>query len=557
MKEQLKNTYLQKLYQLSDAKQYLIALLVGACLPLSFAPIHAIPFVFLSPLVLFILWQDKSPSQAFKLGFVFGFGFFSVGLSWVYIAIHVYGNTPAWIGVVMTALFASYLALFIAVQGWLGSKIIRRYCISNKIQAVIILPVLWLLFEWIRGWFLTGMPWLHLGYAFSMPPLSGFAPVIGVYGISFISVFIAGLIFYGISNPTKGIRNNIVIFIGFILVFGFGLSKVEWTTLKDKNIKVSLVQGNAEQITKWDADKIKLRMDTYARLSRQHWDSDVVLWPENSMSVFYHQISESYLLPLAKEAKESNTDLIVGIPFLNKKVGEYYSSMMSFAAENKVLSDEILKDKVLINKDEQNKNQKENNHSNKITKDNIVNSFSGVFHKVHLVPFGEYVPLADLIRGMVKFFDLPMSGFSKGALEQPLLKMRGEPLATSICYEDSFGEELIRQLPEATILMNGSNNAWYGDSLAPHQHLQIAQMRAIETGRMLIRATTNGVTAFVDHHGNIVAKAPQFEPSVLTYTVQPRTGATPYVRWGNWPIISFVLLLLFGSIIYSNRTKNT
>jgi len=512
----------KNIQQLSNLKQYALALIAGVCLPLAFAPVYAIPFAFISPIILFSLWQNKMPGQAFKLGFVFGFGFFSFGLSWVYVAIHVYGETPAWLGIIMTALFAAYLALFIAIQGWLGARLIHRYNIPFMIEALIILPVLWLLFEWIRGWFLTGMPWLHLGYAFSMPPLSGYAPVLGVYGVSFVSIFSSGLLFFALHATGKNRYKKVILILSIILLTGFGLSRIEWTQQKNKNIKVSLVQGNAEQITKWDADKIKLRMDTYANLTKQHWDSDVILWPENSMTVLYHQIEKSFLLPLAKEARESNTDLIVGIPFMDLNSEQYYSSMVSFAADDKAN-----------------------------------NSYSGVFHKVHLVPFGEYVPLAGLIRGLVKFFDLPMSGFSQGSPNQPLLKMRDEPLATSICYEDSFGEELIRQLPEATVLMNGSNNAWYGDSLAPHQHLQIAQMRAIETGRMLIRATTNGITAFVDHKGQIVAQAPQFEPTVLTYTVQPRTGATPYVRLGNWPIISFSFLLLFGAIIYANRTKNT
>lgn len=509
-------------HQLNISKQYGIALLAGLCLPLSFAPVHAIPFAFLSPVILFSLWINKNPVQAFKIGFVFGFGFFTLGLSWVYVAIHVYGGTPAWIAIIMTALFASYLALFIAVQGWLGAKLIGRYNIPFALQALIVFPVLWLLFEWFRGWFLTGMPWLHLGYAFSMPPLSGYAPVLGVYGVSFVSIFITALLFFSLNNTVKPYYKNVLLILVVILVTGFGLSRIEWTQQKNKDIKVSLVQGNAEQITKWDANKIKLRMDTYADLTRQHWDSDVVVWPENAMTVFYHQIDKSYLLPLAKEARQSNTDLIIGIPFMNEESEQYYSSMVSFAVADKGK-----------------------------------NSYSGVYHKVHLVPFGEYVPLASLIRGLVQFFDLPMSGFSQGSTDQSLLKMRGEPLATSICYEDSFGEELIRQLPEATVLMNGSNNAWYGNSLAPHQHLQIAQMRAIETGRMLIRATTNGISAFIDHQGNVVATAPQFKPSVLTHTVQPRIGSTPYVRWGNWPIISLALMLLLGTIIYSNRTKNT
>ncbi len=513
---------IKNIQQLSLARQSIIALLAGLCLPLSFAPLYLVPFAFLSPLVLFILWLHKTPQQAFKLGFVFGFGFFVFGLSWVYVAIHVFGATPAWAAVIMLALFASYLALFIALQGWVGAKLIAKFKIPFVLQALIVFPVLWLLFEWLRGWLFTGMPWLHLGYAFPVLPLSGYAPVFGVYGISLLVIFMTALVFFALCSAGKARHIVAAVSIAIILMIGFGLSNIEWTIEKNKSIKVSLVQGNAEQITKWDADKIKLRMDTYARLSRQHWDSDVVIWPENAMTIFYHQLADDFLLPLAKEAKQTNTDLIIGLPFMDKDFENYYSSMMSFSAEDKNLE-----------------------------------SYSGVFNKVHLVPFGEYIPLGYLIRDLVKFFDLPMSSFSKGKQDQPLLKMRGEPLATSICYEDSFGEELIRQLPEATLLINGSNNAWYGDSLAPHQHLQIAQMRALETGRMLLRATTNGISAVIDYKGKVVARSPQFESYVITYSVRPRTGATPYVRWGNWPVISVAFLLLFGVIIYANKRKNT
>ncbi|MBN4080466.1 apolipoprotein N-acyltransferase [Beggiatoa alba] len=511
---------IKNINQITDWKQYVIALIAGLCFPLSFAPVYAIPLVFLSTLVLFALWMNKAPKQAFKLGFVFGFGLFSVGISWVYVAIHVYGATDAWIAVILTALFAAYLALFIALQAWLGARLRVQFQISLPLYMLIILPVLWVLFEWLRGWFFTGMPWLLMGYAFSVPPLSGFAPVLGVYGVSFFSILLAALMLFLVYETDKTRRLFAITALLLILLLGFGLSKIQWTQQKDKSIKVSLVQGNAEQLTKWDADKVRLRMETYARLTREHWDSDVIIWPENAMTIFYHQLDEDYLLPLAKQAKQSDTDLIVGIPFMDLDTEHYYSSMMSFSAA-----------------------------------DNNPSSYSGVFHKVHLVPFGEYVPFERLIRGLVDFFDLPMSSFSQGKQVQPLLTMRGEPLATSICYEDAFGEELIRQLPEATLLINGSNNAWYGDSLAPHQHLQIAQMRAIETGRMLIRATTNGISAFINHKGEVVAEAPQFESNVLTYSVQPRTGTTAYVRWGNWPIISFSFLALLAVIIYANRVN--
>ena len=515
------SSIINQIKNLSLRTQYLIALFAGLLLPLSFAPIYAIPFVFISPLILFVLWLDKTPKIAFRLGFVFGFGFFSFGLSWVYIAIHVYGATAAWLAVIMTALFAAYLALFIALQGWLSAKLILKFSKSKALPTVIIFACMWVLSEWFRGWFLTGMPWLHLGYALPFSPFAGFAPLLGVYGISFVCILIVSALLLILLDKESTLRIKLILFIVCILIAGALLSEIEWGKAKEKTFSVSLVQGNAEQITKWDADKVNLRMETYAKHTREHWSSDVVLWPENAMTIFYHQLDSQYLLPLAKEAKANNTDLIVGLPVMSEDFDHYYSSMMSFSAD-----------------------------------DTNNTSYSGVFHKVHLVPFGEYVPLAGLIRGIVKFFDLPMSGFSAGKIDQPLLTMRGEPLATSVCYEDSFGEELIRQLPEATLLMNGSNNAWYGDSLAPHQHLQIAQMRAIETSRMLIRATTNGISAFVNHKGQILARSEQFKSMVLTHTAQPRTGATPYVRWGNVPIISLVFVLLFITLKYVNKAKN-
>jgi len=507
---------------LSYPTQYLIALLAGLCLPLAFAPMHLIPFLFISPAILFLLWLDKTPRIAFRIGYAFGFGFFSFGISWAYIAIHVYGGTAAWLAIIMTGLFAAFLALFVAMPGWLAAIIVRRFRLARILQLTLLFPVLWFLFEWTRGWIFTGMPWLSLGYAISFPAFSGFAPILGVYGLSFFVILITGLIIVFFDSTVRVVRSSILIIISVIVVTSYGLTKIEWTQPDGKQFTVSLVQGNAEQITKWDANKVQLRMDTYAKLSRQHWDSDAIVWPENAMTIFYHQLDKQYLLPLAKEAKSTDTDLIVGLPFMDQAYDRYYSSMMTFSAEDKDF-----------------------------------NGYSGVFHKVHLVPFGEFIPFADFLRGLVNFFDLPMSSFSAGQPGQALLKIRGEPVATSICYEDSFGDELIRQLPEATLLMNGSNNAWYGDSLAPHQHLQIARMRAIETGRMLIRATTNGISAFVDHKGQIVARAPQFEVYVLTHTVQPRTGATPYVKWGNTPIVMFNFILLLGLLIYSKYLKKT
>ena len=299
-----------------------------------------------------------------------------------------------------------------------------------------------------------------------------------------------------------------------LIALGWGLQKIEWSQPTGKALRVSLIQGDIPQATKWDPAQIALRKETYARLTQKLWDvSDVIVWPENAMTQFYHELRNGYLDPLSKQAQQHHTELVIGAPVMNLESGEYYSSFVSLGPSR------------------------------------------GVYNKRHLVPFGEFVPLQGLLRGLITFFDLPMSGFSPGATHQPLLEVAGQPLATSICYEDAFGEEVIQSLPRATLLLNGSNNAWYGHSWAPNQHLQISRMRAIETSRDLIRATTNGISAFVDYHGRIMARTPQFVQAVLTHTVQPRKGATPYVRFGNGLMLSLLIASLFALLFIRKVTK--
>jgi apolipoprotein N-acyltransferase len=294
---------------------------------------------------------------------------------------------------------------------------------------------------------------------------------------------------------------------------GYFLSQENWTHSIDKPLKVSLVQGNVEQKTKWNPNHFEKRKNRYLSLTRKHWDSDLVLWPENSLTVFHHQLENNFLAMLAEEAKKNKTDIILGLPVLDRKENQYFSSLLGI------------------------------NYSETVNKTQFYN-------KNHLVPFGEYVPFSSLLRGLITFFDLPMSGFTPGKYNQNLLTAAGQKIAPTICYEDAFGEDLIRFLPEATLLLNASNNAWYGDSFAPHQHLQISQMRALETGRDMMRVTTNGVSALINHKGKIISRSPQFEAHVVTGVVQPRTGTTPYVRFGNSLIVLIIFFGLTGSVLY-------
>ncbi len=488
---------------------YGLAIFSGALLPLAFAPLQWIIFAFIAPAIFFHFCYHTSPRQAARLGYVFGLGFFGVGVSWVYVAIHDFGFTGAFVATLLTALFVAFLALFFAGQGWLSSYLLQRLSKHRHAllpAALLLFPSIWVLFEWIRDWFLTGFPWLSLGYSQSDTWLNGFAPVLGVFGISWVVAILAGILWTVVAY-----RQYRLVLPGLLLVaLGFGLQKVEWSQPTGKVLRVSLIQGDVPQATKWDPAQIALRKETYARLTEKLWDvSDLIVWPENAMTQFYHELRKGYLDPLSKQAQQHHTELVIGTPVMNLDSGEYYSSFVSLGPSR------------------------------------------GVYNKRHLVPFGEFVPLQGLLRGLVKFFDLPMSGFSPGESHQPLLEVAGQPLATSICYEDAFGEEVIQSLPRATLLLNGSNNAWYGHSWAPNQHLQISRMRAIETSRDLIRATTNGISAYVDYHGRIMARTPQFKQAVLTHTVQPRIGETPYVFWGNRGI----LFLLMASLVLAFRRR--
>ncbi|MFO7602214.1 MAG: apolipoprotein N-acyltransferase [Gammaproteobacteria bacterium] len=490
-----------------------LALFGGALLPLAFAPLQWVVFAFVSPALFFLLCYHHAPRAAAQLGFIFGLGFFAVGVSWVYVAIHDFGYTGAVIASLLTLLFVAALALFFAGQAWLSSTLLQQRPdarASRGLAALLLLPAIWVLFEWWRGWFLTGFPWLSLGYSQTDTWLSGYAPVVGVFGVSWMVAVIGGALWLLLAR-----RQRRALFLGLgLFVLGWGLQQIEWTQPTGARLSVSLVQGNMPQMTKWDPEQVALRKDTYATLTQGLWDiSDVIVWPENAMTLFYHDLREDYLDVLSKQAHRRRTELVIGTPVMNLQTGEYYSSFVSLGPS------------------------------------------SGVYHKRHLVPFGEFVPLEDLIRGLVNFFDLPMSGFSRGDAEQPLLEVAGQPLAASICYEDAFGEELIRSLPRATLLLNGSNNAWYGNSWAPHQHLQISRMRSIETGRDMIRATTNGISAYIDYRGKLKSRTPQFIQTVLTDTVQPRQGGTPYVTTGNYLIVSLMLLLIAGVLFVWRRAS--
>tara|TARA_R110001606_G_scaffold346892_3_gene495926 strand:- start:32817 stop:34313 length:1497 start_codon:yes stop_codon:yes gene_type:complete len=478
-----------------------IVLLAGMLLPLSFSPFHYYPIAVISLTLLFVSWQGISAKQAALRGFLFGLGFFGVGVSWVYVAIHDFGSASMPLAALLTAVFVAFFASYLAFVGW-GIKKISTDNLST-VDFVLLLPVAWLVFEYFKGWFLTGFPWLEIGAGQIDGPLSGYTPIVGVLGVSFLTALSAGLF----AAAWQAKRVSLLVIVLAIWTGGYFLKPVLWTQPVDKEIKVTIIQGNIPQEIKWDSEQLYKTLALYQARTEQNWDSDLIVWPENAITVFYHQVKKFYLDPLEKQARANKTDILLGLPVLNEATDEYYNSIMSLGAQQ------------------------------------------GFYYKSHLVPFGDYVPF-EWLRGVIKFFDLPMSSFRPGPISSELVHAAGQPIGLSICYEDTFSTEVLRSVPQASLLVNATNNAWYGDSFAPHQHLQISQNRALETGRPTIRATTNGVSALIDFKGHLQQQTEQFKEAVLTGNVQPRQGATPYVTWGQMPLWMLSLFMLMAWAYY-------
>ena len=492
-----------------------LSLLAGALFPLAFAPLGLFPLALVALVLLFSVWIGASPRRALWRGWLFGVGQFGVGVSWVYVAIHDFGHASIFLAGFLTALSVAFLALFPAALGYVVARFFPaaeqtagQTAEQKKILLILLTawPAAWTFFEWLRGWMFTGFPWLNAGYSQIDTPLAGLAPVLGVYGVSWAVAFSAGLL---LTLLLAGKKQRIAALAALVTLWvgSAALGQIQWTQAQGNPLRVALVQGNIPQAIKWQPEQAQRTLDLYLDLTRQHWGSDLIVWPEAALPVLYHEVADNYLAALQSEARARHTDMLIGISVLEPDSKRYYNSMLSLG------------------------------------------SSSGFYYKRHLVPFGDYLPFDDWLRGVIGFFDLPMSGYSAGPATQPLLEAAGYKIGVSICYEDVFGEEVIKGLPQAALLVNGTNNAWYGDSFAPHQALQMSRMRALETGRYLLRATTNGISAVIDARGGIVVRSPQFATHVVTATAQPMAGATPYVRWGNYAILILLVVALVRSMI--------
>ncbi len=476
---------------------FILAPALGALAVLGFAPFYWFPLAILALAGLFHLWNHAPSAKRAALdGFTFGLGFFGTGVSWVYVSLHDFGGMPFAAAVAATALFCALLALFPALAGGLQG---RFRTAPAALRLMLLIPALWALSDWLRGWVLTGFPWLAIGYS-QVPasPLAGFAPLLGVYGVSLTTALCAGALTL---LTMKNQRRRAAIAITFVLCSGWALKQIQWVEAAGEPVTISLLQGNIEQDMKWRPEKAFATLKTYADLAAAS-EGKLIIMPETALPMFIADLPPLYLDQLQALAQQRGGDVVFGAPETDAPT-EYFNSAFSLGS-----------------------------------------SPPQTYRKSHLVPFGEFLPLRPLLDWVLDILHIPLSDFSRGAKVQQPMSVAGVKLAVDICYEDVFGEEIIRQLPQATMLANLTNDAWFGHSIGPWQHLQIAQMRALESGRTMVRATNTGVTAIINQRGEVEKQAPIFTTTILEGKAQAFQGSTPFVRFGNLPALLLIALLL-------------
>jgi apolipoprotein N-acyltransferase len=491
----------------------------GALAILGFAPFGYWPLQILSLSILFYqVLRGATPKSGALIGWAYGFGWCAAGVHWLFIAMHRFGGMPAplaALGVAVLALFmGGYCALAMGAAAWLR----RRWLLPLPVMNLVLLPAAWALGEWLRGTLFTGFPWVAAGYAHNASPLAGFAPLLGVYGLGWLAALCGGALLL-VTHRSRWLAIGVV---GAVGAAGLALQHVNWTHPVGRPISVRLLQGNVAQDEKFDGAHIAQALAMY-RAAITAAPADLIATPETAIALFPQQLETDYLPSLTRFAQQSGSHLLLGIP-LSDAPGQYANSALGVAPD-------------------------------------APQPYR--YDKHHLVPFGEFIPRG--FRWFVELMAIPLGDFHRGAVVQPPFQVRDQRVLPNICYEDLFGEEIAAQLSSAhgagqqpaTILLNLSNLAWYGESIAIAQHLQISQMRSLETGRPMLRATNNGATAIIDGHGALQSRLPPYIAGALAGEVQGMGGLTPYIWYGN---LLFLIICLSAAplswLLARERRKN-
>lgn len=481
----------------------LLSLCTGALMTLAYAPFGASLLVFPLLAVLLLLWSQSSPKWAFVHAGLFGLGAQLSGICWIFFSLYYHGGSPAALAVLMIFLLALYLSLYPA----LAAYVVNRFLPSNAVLRLLVLyPCAWLVAEWASGFVMTGFAWMQPGYTQIDLPLAGFAPLLGNHGVGALVVVNAGALAAVLMRQLAWKRA--LALVSLLWLTGFILQQISWTDVQATDIRVALVQGNVPQAVKWRREMHRPTLKLYRELTAQQQHVDLVVWPETAVPDYRHRVPD-YLLEMRQAMQQSGADLLLGIFIKDQDSGYYTNSLLDIRGD--------------------------------------------AYHKRHLVPLGEYIPLRSLLDFFNRWIHIPMSDIAGGEIEQPLLHVAGQDIGVSICFEDAFSRDVRRDLPRATLLVNVSNDAWFDGSHEAWQHHAIARMRALETGRYLLRATNTGVTSVIGPDGGVIAIAPRYEAAVLSAVVRPATGSTPYVFWGDALVLTLAMLCIGAGLLRGRR----
>ena len=497
-----------KLLNLSQPVALLIALISGALITLSFAPFNIWPITLISLTAFALLLKEQSLKTTLWRCFAFGVGLYCAGVHWLYVSIHNFGGA--------SPLFAGFLvfifACFMAILFMLPFGIFARWFRYHSLGLIIALPACWLLSEWVRTWLLTGFPWLFLGYAHLNTPLAGWAPIAGVTGISFILALTAGVLAEWIWKPNEATlkKKTLIIFSCVSVIFwiaGAGLKNVTWAEPDTTPINIGMVQPNVDQSIKlsFNHESTTATLNQLRDLSTDLWMNDWVIWPEAAIptSLTYHD-ALPFLEEMNTKASEHDTALFTGVIYEDRDKRKYYNSIAGLGQGY------------------------------------------GFYHKRRLVPFGEYVPLEEQLRGLIEFFDLPTSFIHLGPQEQHGLIAKGVRITPAICYEIVYPDLIAQAAKETQVLLSVNNLGWFLDSIQSKQFMQMAQMRALETGRYLVYSTNNGPSAIIDNHGQILSHSDAFKAQTFTGQIYAVKDWTPFMIYGSGPLVIIATLLLLS-----------
>jgi apolipoprotein N-acyltransferase len=484
-------------------------LLSGATLPLALAPFDWWWFAPIPLLAYLFFSQGTSIQRRYWRSFLFGLGSYLTGTSWIYVSIHEYGPAPAPLAALLIFAFSCFMATLFLIPMWCWHRFVQ----DKSLGIVLGFPAIWVLDEWFRSWMLTGFPWLFIGYSQTSTAMGDWAPVSGVYGISFWLALLASTMFFALQQRKFFWAPALVA--AAIITSTISLGKISWTQpVAGLQQPFALIQGNVPQQMKWKPEQRQAIRTLYREMSAPLWQEDrLIVWPEAAIPELY-TANHSFFASIEQQLNAHGGALITGVPSMQEEADgskAYHNSMLGLGGA------------------------------------------SGFYHKQRLVPFGEYVPLQKWLKGLLDFFKMPISDFKVGDANQPNMNSGRMSVASSICYEIAYPELVASQAGNADFLLTVSNDTWFGASIGPHQHLQMAQMRARENAREMLRATSNGISAFINPKGEIVSRSPQFERYVLQGTVQAYRGQTPYQQFGNWP----VLIICSGLLWLTIRNKSS